>query len=282
MEDKLRLIDVGARGGIPERWAPFYGDLDVLAFEPDPDECSRLNSQPHKYSIRYLPVALGARDGEQARLYVCRSPGCSSLLRPNTEFCSVYPYGEAMQIVGTLDLRLQRMDTVCGSFQPDVIKIDTQGTEIEVLRGAGHLLDTTLAVELEVEFVPQYLGQSLFADVDSFMREHGFTLRGLRRDYWRTKATQTHAHGGQIIHGDALYIRREKIDSPKGHLILSAYRQYDLLAHFGAHQLVPKEPVWVRMASRVLAWWQPHRELRRFVDRLRPANATDWHDPDFF
>lgn len=282
MEDKLRLIDVGARGGIPSRWAPFYQRLDVVAFEPDTEECSRLNSQPHEYSIRYLPVALGAEDGEKATLYVCRSPGCSSLLRPNTEFCSDYPYGQAMQIVGTLDLELRRMDTVCAEFSPDVIKIDTQGTELDVLRGAGQLLDSALAVELEVEFVSQYVGQSLFADVDSFMRDHGFTLRGLRRTYWRTKATHTHAYGGQIIHGDALYIRPDQIDSPKGHIILAAYRQYDLLAHLGARDLIPKEPAWARMASGLLARWRPNRELRRLIDRLRPGNATDWHDPDFF
>ena len=30
-----------------------------------------------------------------------------------------------------------RMDTACGDITPDVMKIDTQGFELEVLRGAG-------------------------------------------------------------------------------------------------------------------------------------------------
>ena len=99
------------------------------------------------------------------------------------------------------------MDSVCGDVQPDVIKVDTQGTELDILKGAGSLLDKTLAVELEVERVHQYHDQPLFAEIDMFMREKGFTLRSLRRTYWRTMADKhVHSGGGQIVHGDALYI----------------------------------------------------------------------------
>ncbi len=197
------------------------------------------------------------------------------------ELCSAYPYGKEMEVVGELPVALSRMDKVCTDFQPDVIKVDTQGTELDVLRGAGHLLDSALAVELEVEFVPQYEGQAIFSDVDLYMREQGFLLRGIRRTYWRTKADHVHSYGGQIVHGDALYIRPERMNCQQGHMILSAYRQYDLLAHFGASQLIPRESMILRAVSRFLSGYSNHR-MRRFVDRLRPAKATDWHDPDFF
>lgn len=186
-----------------------------------------------------------------------------------------------MEVVGELPMTLRRMDAVSGDFTPDVLKIDTQGTELDVLRGAGHLLDSVLAVEMEVEFVPQYLGQALFSEVDQFMRQQGFTLRALRRSYWRTKADHKHSYGGQIMHGDALYLRPERMNCQKGHVILSAYRQYDLLANFGASHLIPGTSLGIRIASRLLSRYS-NRELRRLVDSLRPADATDWHDPDFF
>ena len=175
---------------------------------------------------------------------------------------------------------LSRMDSVV-DFQPDVIKIDTQGTEIDVLEGAGRLLDETIAVDLEVEFVDQYKGQPLFADIDAFMRSAGFLLRGLRRTYWRNSMKATHCFGGQILHGDALYVRHEALDCPKGHVILAAYRQFDLLDRFGASHLIPSEKLAIRILSRLLGGF-PNRELRRFVDRIRPPQASDWHDPDFF
>jgi FkbM family methyltransferase len=281
MADVIRLIDVGARGGIDKRWEPFYSELEVRAFEPDPEECAALGSRSSPYAVRFLPVILGARDGEPATLFVCRTPGCSSLLRPNSELLQFYEYGENLDVVGEHPMITTRMDTACGDFQPDVLKIDTQGTELDVLRGAGRLLDNTLAVELEVEFVQQYAGQPVFSDVDSFMREQGFTLRGLRRTYWREKAEYRHPYGGQLIHGDALYLRPERLDCHKGHVILSAYRQYDLLARFGAFHMIPQESWLIRSTGRLLSRYS-NRELRRLVDRLRPAKATDWHDPDFF
>ena len=188
MKDKIRLIDVGARGGIDSRWEPYHGMLEVIGFEPDPEECAALNSKRHPYSIKFLPAALGAEDGRQSTLFMCSQPGCSSLLEPNLELCCMFPYGDAMTVVDRQPITLQRMDTVCGKFQPDVLKVDTQGTELDVLRGAGRLLDSLLAVEVEVEFVPQYVGQALFSDIDPFLREQGFMLRGIKRTCWRAKA----------------------------------------------------------------------------------------------
>ena len=279
--ERIRLIDIGARDGINERWEPYHDRIEVRAFEPDRTECDRLNRQPWPYPIRYLPVALGANDGEPATMHVCRQPGCSSLLRPNLELCRGFAYARNMEVVGQHPMVLSRLDTVIENFPPDALKIDTQGTELSILQGAGNLLDTTLAVELEVEFIAQYTGQALFGDVDAFMRSKGFMLRGLRRDYWRNQASYLHAHGGQLIHGDALYLRPDAMNSPKGHVILAAYRQYDLLASFGAAKYIRKEPWIIQVLAKLLSGY-PHRELRRIVDRLRPATASDWHDPDFF
>ncbi|HMK57267.1 MAG TPA: FkbM family methyltransferase [Dissulfurispiraceae bacterium] len=281
MDDIVRIIDVGARGGIDSRWMPFFHNLEVIAFEPDPEECRALNSKTFPYSVTFLPVALGAHDEEEATLFICKSAGCSSLLRPNIGLCSAYPYGKEMEVINQIPMTLTRMDTVCTDFQPDVIKVDTQGTELDILHGAGHLLDNALAVELEVEFVPQYEGQALFSDIDSYMRQQGFLLRGIRRTYWRNKTQYAHPYGGQILHGDALYLRLNRINCPKGHIILSAYRQFDLLAHFGASKLIPRQSIIIRVLSQLLSHYS-NREMRRFVDRLRPKEATDWHDPDFF
>ena len=159
MSNKIWLIDVGARGGVDKRWEPFHNMLEAIAFEPDPQECVALNSIQYPYSIRFLPVALGAHHGEKATLFVCRQSGCSSLLRPNKELCKNYRYKESMEVIGEQPIIMSHMGTACGNFQPDVIKIDTQGTELDILRGSGALLDSALAIELEVEFVPQYIGQ---------------------------------------------------------------------------------------------------------------------------
>lgn len=277
----VNLVDVGARGGISDRWRRFYQDIDVRGFEPDKKECDALNSQKWPYKAQFLPHALGARDGEKATLYITDPPGCSSLLRPNIELLSHYPYGSTIRVKSEISLMLSRMDSVLKGFLPDVIKIDTQGTELSILEGAGSLLDTTTAVELEVEFQEMYINQALFGDIDAFMKSNGFVLRGLRRTIWRRSAQYTHAAGGQLMHGDVLYVRPELLNTPKGHIILAAYKQYDLLALYNATHLIPQDPLWVKIGRRLLSRWDA-RSLRGVLDRLRPVMADDWHDADFY
>jgi FkbM family methyltransferase len=312
---RLQLVDVGARDGIAGRWLPYCEFLNVAAFEPDPEECARLNAKASSlpYPIRFLPQALGSVDGQRATLNICRQPGCSSLYLPNLALCSAYPYGPNLEVVKTHELQLNRMDSVLRGtgIEPDILKIDTQGTELDILRGAGELLKKVLVVELEVEFVPQYIDQPLFADVDQFMRAQGFELRGLKRSYWRRKIPadwQYAARGGQLLHGDALYVNAAHMAATAGDLpaalkavvALSAYAQDDLVLHMLAqpeHALkqLPEEtrrtmarlltastvPWYTRLLRPVLRGY-PHRRLRERLDGLRAADATDWHDPDFF
>jgi hypothetical protein len=92
----------------------------------------------------------------------------------------------------------------------DFVKIDTQGFEIEVLRGGRTTITgQVVGVEIEVEFAPLYEGQPLFRHVDAFLAECGFTLFKLRRQEWVRRGFEHDARGtaGQLVFGDALYLR---------------------------------------------------------------------------
>ncbi len=281
---RLQLIDVGARGGLHPRWTPFLSHIDAYGFECDSSECARLNASGA--GIRFLPHALGEHDGERAVLNITRQPGCSSLLKPNAAVCSAYPYGPQLDVLANYPVELARLDSICRAegLRPDVLKIDTQGTELAILRGAGDLLSHMLVVELEVEFVEQYEGQPLFSDVDQFMRRNGFGLRGLKRSCWRMReGVGRTSHGGQLVHADALYVRNG-LAGPKAVLALAAYRQFDLALQLGswADGLLPPPRRWhERLIGRVVNRLS-HGNPRGWVDQMRPPTATDWHDNDFY
>src|SRR5581483_9507402 len=121
-------------------------------------ECARLNQAagPHE---AFVPAALGREDGS-ATLHVTREPACSSLYPPSAAVLDRYPsLRPFMSPAGVTTVPLTRLSTWAagaGVSRIDFVKLDTQGSELDILRGAGPLLDTCLGVEAEVMFSPLY------------------------------------------------------------------------------------------------------------------------------
>ena len=65
--------------------------------------------------------------------------------------------------------------------RPDLVsrtylKVDTQGFEAEVLRGAGDVLDRFVAVQAELALIPLYTNQPDWLEIVLWMRERGFEV----------------------------------------------------------------------------------------------------------
>jgi FkbM family methyltransferase len=227
------IVDVGARWGVSERWADLGNDFRVIAFEPDEDECRRLaERQPTPTSLRtvYVPTALGRRRGK-LRLHQTVEPACSSSRPPRNDLVGTLPELGCMRTVGTTLVPVTTLDRWCadnGVTYVDAIKIDTQGSELEVLRGGSRILRTTSLVQVEVQFNELYEGVRLFADVDRHLRRAGFALWRLDNLAHHEPAVGAHApteftvfhdsrpsrstvSGGQLFWGDAYYVRSQLV-----------------------------------------------------------------------
>jgi FkbM family methyltransferase len=209
----LVLADVGARGGLRQRWQAARPHLRVLGFEPEKGEYKRLVEHARRSgsSDMVFGVALHDRPGPLS-LYVARDGGLTSIFAPDRSVLDAFPEAERFDTVGRQEVDADTLDHVLAVSQIgdlDFVKADTQGSELHVLAGASHALaSSVLGVEVESEFSPIYKGQPLFADVDRFLRERGFLLFDLRPCYWKRSAGAT-AGGpyGQIIWADALYLK---------------------------------------------------------------------------
>ncbi len=239
----LKIVDVGARWGAGESWFRIAPLGRLYGFEPDPEECARLNSQPSFSCEQFFPMALGKVDGE-AVLHVTRQPACSSLFPPSEFMRERFPTLRSdMELVSECKIPITRLDTwaaATGVDRVDFIKIDTQGGELDVLLGAGDLLRGCLGIEAEVMFSPLYVGQPLFADIDNYLRQLGFTLWRLSNlaHYAETPSenlsntstvhfdysTVHHPIGsGRLVWANAIYFReRSTIPDRRSILALSA------------------------------------------------------------
>lgn len=63
------------------------------------------------------------------------------------------------------------------------LKIDTQGYESHVLRGAENSLARIDTIQLEMSFVPLYQGQLLFPDMHALLQSYGYTLVDIEPEF---------------------------------------------------------------------------------------------------
>lgn len=203
------LIDVGAGGGINRRRWGRFRNLTVMGFEPDEREFMKLK---HTERHRWFQVALYGSEGV-FDLNVTRYQTNTSLLEPNLELIQTLnvPVSD-FDILRKEPLPCRTLDGLCAEsgLVPHVIKLDTQGTEIDILRGGERCLRRSIfAVEAEVEFLPLYKNQALFTDVHNYLSGLGFQLmdylspvRIRGRDYGSGRGTPSH-----LLSADALYFK---------------------------------------------------------------------------
>lgn len=205
------LVDVGARGGSCEELEPLQKYVSYTGFDADKRESDRLNASPPQgyRSFEVFPYYVGARSGPQ-EFHLYRQLGTSSQLLPSREFQESFSadlvIDKTVSVEGiTLDDFLEKSGRCV-----DVLKLDTQGTELEVLKNAGRVLDQALMVESEVEFVEMYQGQALYHDVAAHLYQRGFVLLYLNRVFGNREKYKG-ATRGQILFGDALFgVSRER------------------------------------------------------------------------
>jgi hypothetical protein len=81
---------------------------------------------------------------------------------------------------------MRRLDTLMAEGvipQPDFIKIDAQGFELNILKGCGDKLRNLIGIRLEAQLRPLYKEQPTFFDIYSFMNNAGLILRDIRLTY---------------------------------------------------------------------------------------------------
>jgi FkbM family methyltransferase len=208
--DDLAIVDVGAHGtGDADVYAPALAGKNsvVIGFEPNTLECVRLNAQSPSMR-RFFPYAIG--NGKRGTFYVCRAPLTSSLMQPNQSLLVKYEnLADLCEVIEEVPVDTVRLDDAVEINAIDFLKLDIQGATHLALENAERLLERTLVVHAETEFVPVYSGEALFSECEIFLRQRGFmfhhfhALEGRRMMHGSYAVGRAHS---QTLWADAVFV----------------------------------------------------------------------------
>ncbi len=206
------VLDVGANVGQ-------FGDLlwglgfegTLISFEAIPEVHERLvrHANRRNRSWQVAPcAALGSKHG-QIEMNIAANSVSSSVLPMGRTHLESAPQS---QYVGKQIVNIERLDELSAQYiRPATklfIKVDTQGYEMEVLKGATELWPRTVGLQLELSLVPLYDRSPTIAEMIEFTAAMGFELFGFVPGFRNQQS-------GRLLQVDGFFVRAD-LSSGKG------------------------------------------------------------------
>ncbi|MCC3405804.1 MAG: FkbM family methyltransferase [Microcoleus sp. PH2017_10_PVI_O_A] len=173
------VVDVGGRYGMHPSWSGFAGELLYLTFEPDPEEAQRLRKYNSRSGFEVVELALAKAEGERD-FYITKHRGYCSFYPPNldSEWFKRYRPGEG-EIESVIRVKTSSLDSWASSRNIDIdfLKIDTEGSELEILEGAEKQISSNvLGLRVELLFEEIYKNVPLFPEIFNHLKARDFFL----------------------------------------------------------------------------------------------------------
>ena len=165
------VFDVGANiGQTAHYFYEKFPETKILSFEPVREVFQKLeNNTQHLNRVQCFNCALGNQDG-QANIFIQELSGRNSMVSDNYD----QNYGSETIELTTID----SFSKVKGIEHIDLLKTDTEGYDLEVIKGADYYLSENKIsfVLSEVGFDKRDSGHTFFPELMDYLNSKGFQL----------------------------------------------------------------------------------------------------------
>lgn len=219
MKNKIKTLvfDAGGRYGLHPSWKPFTGELEYYLFEPDPAEADRLKLKykQRAHEVKIVDQAVAEKPGKMTINFFRNRAMSSSVARNPISALFKGERESEVEIVESLEVNSDSVDNVCETkgVSIDFLKLDTEGTEYSILRGAeNQLRENILGIRCEVSFEKVFEGMPLFGDIHKFLIDRGFYLLNLDYDGRGENQNDCVAIPGRygiLVGCDAVWMKRQ-------------------------------------------------------------------------
>jgi FkbM family methyltransferase len=196
------IVDVGgADGVIAKKFAAQFPNAKVYTFEPIKTTFQELlNTISGHQNIHGINKGLGAEKIEYATIHRLARVTSSSLFPAKTVISNSF-FAENLKNESVEDVSITTLDDeIPSDEQINILKVDVQGYEVEVLKGAKHTLRRVKLLVLEMQNHDLYEGAPKYFELDEFVRKEDFILYDIVPSIRQDK---------QLYEWDAIYVNKK-------------------------------------------------------------------------
>jgi len=189
------VFDVGAKyGRYTAQFLRLFPEATIYAVDCAPKAVKCLGRDfGRNERVVVVPRAfLSTR--RQVEFHLCQMAGSSSIYPITATF------GQETHNTGTITVETTTLDIFCQEHdidQIDLLKVDCEGSDLSILRGAAGMFgrDRIKAVHVELLFFPYYQNQCWYWKVAEWLTDWGFELKAMWPTYW----------GGRLRYAQAFF-----------------------------------------------------------------------------
>jgi FkbM family methyltransferase len=168
-------LDIGSRDLMQTiEVAQYHPNTRFIAFEPVPWQYQVCYERSLEWdNIEVYNYAISEKEGYADFWQLEQNTGASSLLEPIADIPA------SNNVSNKIEVECKRLDNFISSLgikSVDCLWIDTQGTELSVLKSLGKYLDDVLFIHTEASPIPYYKNQSTKDEIENFLSLNGFEI----------------------------------------------------------------------------------------------------------
>lgn len=178
LPDAPVILEIGAANGRDSvEFRMLFPRAIVHSFEPEPSNFRKLAGRTKGLDINCHQIALGSKTGKAEFFVSSGASGASSssLLKP-TGHLKIVPQVKFKKTIEVDVVKFEDWLFANAINHVDFLWMDTQGTELEILRSAGELLNSVKCLHIEVSLMELYEGSSLYEETRTFLEDKGFVV----------------------------------------------------------------------------------------------------------
>ena len=216
IKKKFNLLDIGAADGANDKWNLIKNKINTILVEPHKESAKKLKDR----GFNVIESVLHSEDNKEVIFYNTKKPLCSSFYKPNFNHLEKFSEADRFKIVSENVFISKSLDSEIKSFdQPDFIKIDTEGSELDILKGSNKTLSKVFGLEVECSFYQLRENQPLFEEVRYYLEKFDFVfIDFVSMIRWEK---DNYNFSGQPQITDALFLKNEE-------MIINKFKRNDI------------------------------------------------------